>query len=205
MASVVALVMIGRAASMFLENRSSEAAVVDPEPASGSSVVDVAKSFLPGQQEASQGPLTKGEYLAARAPRLDNVPSSAPVYDQLTEPQSFPRLYCMASHDPNTYAREFTRMASAVVNGRETVCQCYTQQGTRVATDFAFCFNAVQNGYFDPTLPDRSTQQAYQQQPQQQPQQLQQAPNPDFRPDQQAPVQQPGLTVVSYERGKFLW
>ena len=84
------------------------------------------------------------------------APSSAPIYDELTRPVSFPRLYCMSSTDPATYAREFGRMAHAVVNGTPTVCQCYTQQSTRVETDFAFCMRVVENGFFDPTLPDRS-------------------------------------------------
>lgn len=143
-------------------------------------------------------PLTVEDYLDSRTPRVPHIPSSAPIYDQLTQPVAFPRLYCMSSTDPNTYARQFGRMANAVVNGRPTVCQCYTQQGTRVATDFAFCRNIVENGYFDPAIADRS-QQANGQQPVN--------PQPVQQPAAQTPAEalKPTLTVVPYEKGRFLW
>ncbi len=133
-------------------------------------------------------------------PRIPQVPSSAPIYDELTRPVSFPRLYCMSSTDPATYAREFGRMAHAVVNGTPTVCQCYTQQSTRVETDFAFCMRVVENGFFDPTLPDRS--------PSAQTQHAQNTPPPTTPPAHAAAVQPaggPNLTVVPYQKGQFLW
>ncbi|MEV1347910.1 zonular occludens toxin, partial [Pseudomonas aeruginosa] len=36
-------------------------------------------------------------------------------------------------------------------NGRVMVCQCYTQQVTRMHTTFEFCMDVVNNGYFDDT------------------------------------------------------
>ncbi|OMG67480.1 zonular occludens toxin, partial [Stutzerimonas balearica] len=128
------------------------------------------------------------------------IPASAPIYDELTRPVSFPRLYCMSSTDPATYAREFGRMAHAVVNGTPTVCQCYTQQSTRVATDFEFCQRVVENGFFDPTLPDRSAGS--------QPPQIQQARQPALPPSQPVASESSGgtrLTVVPYQKGRFLW
>ncbi|SEC07600.1 zonular occludens toxin domain-containing protein [Pseudomonas anguilliseptica] len=150
---------------------------------------------LPGESDSSQ---SLAQYLDQRAPRIPQIPASAPIYDQLTQPVAHPRLYCMSSTDPNTYAREFNRMASSVVNGKPTVCQCYTQQGTRVGTDFAFCSNVAENGYFDPSIPDRSQQHAQMQQPAQQP--IQQPKQP-LGPSEPKPT----VTVVQYEKGRFLW
>lgn len=142
------------------EAESSRAEADTPEQSTGSgslvgSVVSGAASMVSGSTKAESRPVSKAEYLAERTPRVDNLPASAPIYDALTEPKSFPRLYCMSSTDPATYAREAHRMASAVVNGEPTVCQCYTQQGTRFETDFRFCKTVVDYGYFDATLPDR--------------------------------------------------
>lgn len=126
-----------------------------------SSLVEKAKktagSIIPNfaGEAGSAAPLTPQQYIDARAPRVADIPSSAPVYDQLTQPVSYPKLYCASSTDQATYSREFARMPSAVVNGKPTVCQCYTQQATRVKTDFKFCLNMVEYGHFDPSIPDR--------------------------------------------------
>ncbi|SEP57462.1 Zonular occludens toxin (Zot) [Azotobacter beijerinckii] len=135
-----------------------EAAAQDKPAASlGETVAGAAKAVLPGivPDQVKSAPVSPAQYVAERKPRLDNLPASAPIYDELTEPKAFPKLYCMSSSDPDTYARERQRMASATVNGAPTVCQCYTQQGTRFKTDFQFCQNVVDYGFFDPTIPDR--------------------------------------------------
>ncbi|KRW59939.1 zonular occludens toxin domain-containing protein [Pseudomonas sp. TTU2014-080ASC] len=168
------------------------------------SMVDQVKSTVgafikpAGQADPSDRPQSPAQYLEQRAPRIPQIPASAPIYDQLTQPVAYPRLYCMSSTDPTTYAREFSRMSSAVVNGKPTVCQCYTQQGTRVKTDFIFCSNVVENGYFDPSIPDRSEQHAQLQQPPQQPNQQPQQPLVPTEPKST-------VTVVEHENGKFLW
>lgn len=197
-ASVVALFAIGRAASMFFVDHGVESSASSPG-ASGSSVADTVKSFLPSASSGSSAP-SEADYINSRIPRLANVPSSAPVYDELTTPQSFPKLYCVSSSDPDVYARQFSRMSSAVVNGKPTVCQCYTQQATRFSTDFAFCASAVDNGYFDPAIPDRGSEQ--QQGQQNQVYQAEATGRPSIQPEQSSG--QP-YTVVSYEKGKFLW
>jgi hypothetical protein len=198
-ASIFAIFMVVRAGSMFFVDRSgTDSASVDLPVSPGSSVADTVKSFMPSSSSASSSPASRLDYVEARIPRIANIPSSAPIYDDLAAPQSFPRLYCMSSTDPDVYAREFTRMSSAVVNGRPTVCQCYTQQATRFTTDFAFCSAAVLNGYFDPAIPDRVPSQ----QQQQHPAGYQAAPQPSLDPNA-TPGQQ--ITVVAYEKGKFLW
>ncbi len=125
-----------------------------------SQVTETARSVLPsiaGPGMSSVGtPVTRAEYVQARAPRIEQLPASAPIYDALTQPKAYPRLYCMSSSDDAVYRRNFGRMSTAVVNGVPTVCQCYTQQGTRVDTDFEFCARIVDRGYFDPAIPDRA-------------------------------------------------
>ncbi|AKN28364.1 zonular occludens toxin domain-containing protein [Stutzerimonas stutzeri] len=164
-------------------------------------VRDTVGSFIkPAGEAKSDAPESVASYIGRRVPRIPQVPSSAPIYDELTRPVSFPRLYCMSSTDPATYAREFGRMAHAVVNGTPTVCQCYTQQSTRVETDFAFCMRVVENGFFDPTLPDRSTGERTQQ--------VQNSPPPAMqtaRPIATQPAGGTSMTVVPYQKGQFLW
>ncbi|MDD0841495.1 zonular occludens toxin domain-containing protein [Pseudomonas sp. Gutcm_11s] len=167
----------------------------------GNPVTDIAKSLIPGVTPAENKTLTPAQYIARHVPRVPNLPASAPVYDDLTKPQSFPRLYCLSSTDPDTYARNFARMPHAIVNGRETVCQCYTQQATRVQTDFAFCMQTVEYGYFDPAIPDRSKNAFGQQQMAQR-----QNPTPTNTSPQQ-PATQPKVstTVADYEKGRSQW
>ncbi len=164
-------------------------------------VRDTVGAFIKAVGETkTDAPESVASYIGRRVPRVPQVPSSAPIYDELTRPVSFPRLYCMSSTDPATYAREFGRMAHAVVNGTPTVCQCYTQQSTRVETDFAFCMRVVENGVFDPTLPDRSAGERTQQ--------VQNSPPPAMqasRPVTTQPASGASLTVVPYQKGQFLW
>jgi zona occludens toxin len=124
-----------------------------------SQVKERARSVLPSIADAASPgrgtPVTKAQYLDARTARIEQIPSSAPIYDGLTEAKAYPRLYCMSSSDEAVYRRNYGRMPTAVVNGQETVCQCYTQQGTRLDTDFQFCAQVVERGYFDPAVQDR--------------------------------------------------
>jgi len=190
----------------FIEKYSTGADSVDSGPeGAASDVVGQVKStvgsFIGTSQSGSSGdaPLTVEAYLHKRVPRVPHIPASAPIYDTLTQPVAYPRLYCMSSSDPDVYARSFNRMASAVVNGKPTVCQCYTQQGTRIATDFAFCNQIVENGYFDSSVPDRGQHsQALQQQLPKQPVQTYQSKSADKPPST-------AVTVVPYEKGQFLW
>jgi len=109
----------------------------------------VSNSFGLGQ------PLTRQQYLDTFVPRLDDVPSSAPRYDKLTEPKSFPRLVCASSDDPRVIDRARTKGSPVGSrDGREYTCQCYSQQITRVSTTAEFCLQVVENGLFDDTRPD---------------------------------------------------
>jgi hypothetical protein len=88
----------------------------------------------------SQGrPMTTGEYVAARTPRIVGLPASAPVYDKLSEPKSAPRP------------------AACLSMGK--VCKCYTQQGTLLPdTPAPTCRDIAHHGWFDPGAPDTGYQ-----------------------------------------------
>ncbi|MCY1429690.1 hypothetical protein D9M71_456170 [compost metagenome] len=116
-----------------------------------SSTVGALIKQVGGVSQGSAAQLTSVEYLEQRLPRVPDVPSSAPVYDSLTAPVSHPRLYCLSTSDPRLVAR---RPKETVKNGQS--CQCYTQQGTKFSTGFDFCLAVARDGYFDPSIPDRS-------------------------------------------------
>lgn len=85
--------------------------------------------FLPGGGRAA--PATTAEYVRARIPRVQGVPESAPVYDALAVPVTFPRV-----------------SACAIYRG---VCKCWTQQGSVVPDVLPeVCIQFVREGSFDP-------------------------------------------------------
>ena len=62
-------------------------------------------------------------------PRADNLPWTAPYYDELTRPSDFPRIAaCMESSKG---------------------CNCYTQQATPLTVSLDVCKSIVKNGTFD--------------------------------------------------------
>jgi zona occludens toxin len=70
-------------------------------------------------------------YVAARTPRIQDLPWSAPIYDSVTAVQTYPRPQCIYSH-------------------RRDICTCYTQQATRLDITYQSCRAIVDGGYFDP-------------------------------------------------------
>lgn len=95
------------------------------------------------------------DYVETYAPRITGIPQSAPRYDDLNKPRDFPRLHCVSSTDERTIERQRKRGQVAVIDGEEIACQCYTQQGTRVATTVETCVDVVENGIFDDTRTPR--------------------------------------------------
>ncbi len=195
---IVVPFVVFRAYSRYLEG-TQPAAPSSPRAADASAAqkVQSAVSSLinpvggTSQAEAVQTP---AQYFAKRLPRIPDVPSTAPIYDGLSAPVSHPKLYCVSTTDPALVAK---RPASTVRNG--TACQCYSQQVTKIQTAFDFCMSVAQDGYFDPTIPDRGQLTA--QIPPQSPGQ------PSFTPSErsQPTLIAPRLTQVPYEKGKFLW
>ena len=102
--------------------------------------------------------LTVAEYVEARKPRIPDLPSSAPIYDSLTKPKTYPRLSCMISSDPNYIERNAKRYRVISAGEKAYICECFTQQGTWHKTTFAFCKNTVEYGSFDAAIADRNAQ-----------------------------------------------
>ena len=85
--------------------------------------------------------ITTEEYTQSLTPRLPDVPWSAPIYDAVTTPKSFPRPQCIR-------------------NNLTGVCKCFSQQATPITISQTACYNYVENGYFDHTKPDEYYQSA---------------------------------------------
>lgn len=178
----------------------AEAAPVESTTQTG--VVDQVKSSVgsivtPTTKKASKKAQTLEEYLADRTPRIPDVPSSAPIYDDLTKPQTYPRLSCVMSSDEGYVERNAKRYRVVKTAEKAFICECYTQQGTWHKTTFAYCKNTVERGVFDAARPDPGARLDHQQ--------------ADHRPQQQQPEppQQtatgPRLVHIPYEKGRFLW
>jgi len=105
---------------------------------------------------ASLDAVTAEEYASRMVPRIADLPSSAPMYDQLTQAQSFPKPFCVSTRDVAMLERNAKRMSLGYdADGNLSGCRCNSQQGTRLDVSFQFCMNVVDNGYFDHTRPDR--------------------------------------------------
>jgi zona occludens toxin len=89
----------------------------------------------------SEGTVTALGYLELRVARIENMPRSAPIYDELNVAKSMPRPLCLKS--------------SMIKQGRRQ-CKCYSQQVTWIRSiDVATCLEYVKNGYeFDYTIED---------------------------------------------------
>lgn len=92
-----------------------------------------------GLNATKQPHATKEEYIALHTPRIADVPWSAPVYDELTQPKSFPRPQCV----------RFNK-----TEDKPEVCKCFTQQATPLDISVEACNRYVNHGYFDYTKPD---------------------------------------------------
>lgn len=189
---------------MYAEDQLAEA----EQPAEQASSLSKATSLATDAMGALLGPaaqvedkpITKAQYLASLEPRITDVPSTAPIYDSLTQPQTHPRLFCVLSTDPALVDR--TDAPRSDVDGVPTTCQCYTQQATRVETSFGFCLNAVNRGYFDNTRPAYAAAGL-------QGGSMASPSGPAVFPSsgslQPHPSQAPYVDVVEYEKGQFLW
>lgn len=68
-------------------------------------------------------------------PRIKDQPWTAPIYDELTKPKTFPKPNCIQNH-------------------KKQECRCYSQQGTRLEMSSRSCVDIVRYGWFDPTKTD---------------------------------------------------
>lgn len=100
---------------------------------------------------------TTEQYIAERIPRIPDVPSSAPVYDALTKAVSYPKPFCVSSRDDYLIQKNAKRMVTGRIEGKLYGCRCNSQQGSRLDISFEACMAYVEQGVFDPAVPDRST------------------------------------------------
>lgn len=155
------LIFIAYQAYSFF-SRGAEAENAELANKTASSVIEPKKDskglldgVLTSTSERKSKVKTTEEYLAERVPRIASIPSSAPVYDSLTEPRSYPRLSCLVTESKSFIKNNKDKIAMGKKDGVTVGCSCYTQQSTVYKIDFNACLNIVENGYFDSALPDR--------------------------------------------------
>ena len=92
-------------------------------------------SFVPAAiRQTDQTPL---DWYEARSARIEGFPHTAPVYDELTQPATFPRPNCILLIDRNPQK-----------------CVCHSQQATRMDVPHDLCVSIVKHGWFDDTRPE---------------------------------------------------
>jgi hypothetical protein len=107
-------------------------AKVDTSVATGSNLLPSSNSSLNFNQ-----PREEFGYFENLTPRVTTLPSTAPQFDRLTEPKSYPRI------------------SACVTIVATKACQCYSQQATKINVPFDMCEQIVSDGYFDPSIPDK--------------------------------------------------
>ncbi|MDD0844625.1 zonular occludens toxin domain-containing protein [Pseudomonas sp. Gutcm_11s] len=173
-------------------------------PTSEKGLVDQVKGSVgslinPVANASGKEAMTTAKYIALRTPRIPDVPSSAPIYDELTKPKTYPKLSCVMSSDEGYIERNRKRYQVVRAGQKAYICECFSQQGTWHKTSFSFCRNTVQHGYFDAAIADRgSTQDGMPKQP---------ATPPPTQPLESQQQADGGIKVVQipYEKGRFLW
>lgn len=113
-----------------------------------------AQQQVAGSADHQQSHLSKQVYVDLYQPRIPDVAASAPIYDELTVPKSFPKPSCVASTDPEMITKNQHRMTVDIYHGKLSGCRCNSQQGTRMDVSLEFCMTVAENGYFDNTRPD---------------------------------------------------
>lgn len=124
-------------------------------------VVPVAPAAVPDSAPfSSVGPklhASTKEYVDSRIPRIPDVPSSAPIYDEITKPVAYPKPFCVSSRDEYFIHKNEKRMVTGRREGKLYGCRCNSQQGSRLDISFEACMAYVEQGVFDPAIPDRGT------------------------------------------------
>lgn len=87
------------------------------------------------------------DWYEARVARVRGFDHTAPVYDELTKPVTFPR--------PNCIHWDIYEQSG------ESRCQCYSQQATKMDVPRDICLQIVKNGWFDATRPDTPEEKEY--------------------------------------------
>ncbi len=107
--------------------------------------IEESESLLPTVLSTGRDrqPLSLDDYIQERIPRLVGLKHTAPVYDQLTRPRSFPKPQNCVLWNKGS---------------KNEICICYSQRITRMDVPDYLCHSTVKNGYFDETLSDKRFQ-----------------------------------------------
>ncbi|OED44142.1 hypothetical protein ACH42_08310 [Endozoicomonas sp. (ex Bugula neritina AB1)] len=97
--------------------------------------------FLPSRLTSKTNDLSLEGYIKERTPRLAGLKHTAPIYDPLTKPRSFPKPKNCVLWNQET---------------QKEICICYSQRLTRMDVPDFLCRATVANGYFDETLSDKN-------------------------------------------------
>lgn len=91
-------------------------------------------------------------------PRVDGLPFSAPIYDNLSVPSVAPKLTCFYSEDQDYNRKNPSGFQVAVAANSSVACGCFTQQGSKQNVPFELCKTYALNGSFDstPSAPGRA-------------------------------------------------
>lgn len=84
-------------------------------------------------------PLSTKEYFDRMQPRDPALPWTAPIYDEIREPVTYPKLSCVYNHSTDD-------------------CRCFTQQMTTYNVSKDSCLYHIEHGFFDYALPDTGQQ-----------------------------------------------
>lgn len=131
--------------------------VHEPDPVAEIAPVDHGEKLATNGSSVGAAPprVSTQDYIDARIPRIPDVPSSAPIYDDITKPVAYPKPFCVASKDEFFVEKNRKRMVTGYRDGRLHGCRCNSQQGTRLDISFEACMAYVDQGAFDPAIPDR--------------------------------------------------
>lgn len=106
------------------------ASVVGANSSAGTPLESSTASQKAGEKSLSLDP-------ANYKPRIPRMAWTAPIYDQLRQPKSYPRP------------------AACILNKQTNACRCYTQQATPLDVPDKFCRMSVGRSTFDDQIPDR--------------------------------------------------
>lgn len=151
----VFVILVGLICYFGYDVYKSRFAAPEPKPITPAVSQATHAEVMPATVQGEAQPLTAEDYIALRVPRLPDVPSSAPIYDEITRPVTYPKLSCLSSSDPQMVAKNHKRLTMGYREGKVYGCRCNTQQGTRAVVSFEACMAYVEEGAFDPAKPDR--------------------------------------------------
>lgn len=132
---LIACIFLAIGSSWYAWNRlKGQAAPLKPDAVATTTSPGQSGNQPNGSSPPEKKPLTPKEWVEQRRPRVVNMPESAPIYDDIAQPQTFPKLSaCMQMGDD---------------------CKCYSQQGTKIHVPLVQCMQYVKDGWFDHYRPD---------------------------------------------------